>query len=203
MVQAAAQAGQQAAVARGDGVVDIRFGHPAREQVEHRQQHGAHGVERVGIGHIGVLLEADIGEQLHEIPALQKGERVDAFLLEQSEQHVPVRVAQPHQLPQGGALGLMKKDRLLLAMEAEGVVQKDFLHLFHVGRQLIHELAPVFSLGPDDPEGELLPGHGLDIGVHPGGHAAMDIGVGALQHQTNAHGLTPLSFQCGWCRRWL
>lgn len=52
----------------------------------------------------------------------------------------------------------MKEDRLLLAMEAESVVQKDFLHLFHVGRQLIHELAPVFSLGPDDPEGELLPG---------------------------------------------
>lgn len=128
---------------------------------------------------------------------------MDAFLLEQAEQHVPVRVAQPHQLPQGGALGLMKEGRLLLAVEAEGVVQKDFLHLFHVGRQLIHELAPVFSLGPDDPEGELLPGHGLDIGVHPGGHAAVDIGVGALQHQTNAHGLTPLSFQCGWCRRWL
>ena len=56
MVQAAAHTGQQTAVAGGDSMVDIRFRHPARKQVEHRQQHRAHGMERIRIGYIGILL---------------------------------------------------------------------------------------------------------------------------------------------------
>ena len=56
MVQAAAQTGQQTAVAGGDRMVDIRFRHPARKQVEHRQQHRAHGMERIRISHIRILL---------------------------------------------------------------------------------------------------------------------------------------------------
>ena len=191
MVQAAAQTGQQTAVAGRDRMVDIRFRHPARKQIEHRQQHRAHGMERIRIGHIGILFHADVREQLHEVPALQKRERVDAFFLKQTVQHLPIRAAQPHQFPQGGALVCGKQDRLLLTVETEGIVQKNLLHLFHVGRQLIHKLSPVLRFGTDDPEGELLLRHSLNISVHPCGYAAVDIGVRPLQHQTDAHGHAP------------
>ena len=114
-----------------------------------------------------------------------------ALLLEQAEQYVPVRMAQPHQLPQGSALGFREQNGVLLAVQAEGVVQKDLLHLLDVGRQLVHKFAPVLCLGADHPEGKFLPGHGLNVGVHPGGHTAVHIGIGALQHQTDAHGQAP------------
>ena len=191
MIQAAAQTGQQTAVAGGDRMVDIRFRHPARKQVEHRQQHRAHGMERIRISHIRILLQADIGEQLHKIPALQKRERVDAFFLKQTVQHIPIRAAQPYQFPQGGTLVCSKQDRLPLPVEAEGIIQKNLLHLFHVGRQLIHKLSPVLCFGTDDPEGELLLRHGLNIRVHPCGYAAVNIGIRPFQHQTDAHGHAP------------
>ena len=191
MVQAAAQTGQQTAVAGGDSMVDIRFRNPARKQVEHRQQHRTHGMERIRIGHIRILPQADIGEQFHKIPALQKRERVDAFFLKQTVQHIPIRAVQPYQFPQGSLLVCGKQDRLPLPVEAEGIIQKNFLHLFHVGRQLIHKLSPVLCFGTDDPEGEFLPGHGLNKSVHPCGYAAVNIGIRPLQHQTDTHGHAP------------
>ena len=172
-------------------MVDIRFRHPARKQIEHRQQHRAHGMEGIRIGHIGILFQADIREQFHKIPALQKRERVDAFFLKQTVQHIPIRAAQPYQFPQGGALVCSKQDRLPLTVEAEGIIQKNFLHLFHVGRQFIHKLSPILCFGTDDPEGELLLRHGLNIRVHPCGYAAVNIGIRPFQHQTDAHGHAP------------
>ena len=116
---------------------------------------------------------------------------MDAPFLKQAVQHIPIRMPQPYQLPQGGALGGRKQDGLLLPVEPEGIVQKDLLHLFHVGRQLIHKLSPILRFGSNDPERKLLLGHGLNIGVHPCGHAAVDIGIRPLQNQTDAHGQAP------------
>lgn len=95
MVHAAAQTGQQAAISGGDRMIDLRFWHASGQQVQHRQQHGAHGVKSVSIGDIGIFLQADIGKQFHKLPALQKGERMHLFLLKQPEQHVPVRRSEP------------------------------------------------------------------------------------------------------------
>ena len=116
---------------------------------------------------------------------------MDAFFLKQTVQHIPIRAAQPYQLPQGGALVCGKQDRMLLTLETESIIQKNLLHLFHVGRQLIHKLSPVLRFGTDDPEGELLLRHSLNISVHPCGYAAVNIGIRPLQHQTDAHGHAP------------
>ena len=116
---------------------------------------------------------------------------MDTFFLKQTVQHIPIRAAQPYQFPQGGTLVCSKQDWLPLPVEAEGIIQKNFLHLFHVGRQLIHKFSSVLRFGPNDPEGKLLLRHGLNIRVHPCGYAAVNIGIRPFQHQTDAHGHAP------------
>ena len=97
MGNARAQAGEQATVAGRDGMVHIGHRHLAAQQVEHRQQHGAHGVERIGKRRVGVLGQAHVAKDIYKCAALQKRERMHATALEDIEQHVPVRIGQRHQ----------------------------------------------------------------------------------------------------------
>ena len=76
-------------------------------------------------------------------------------------------------------------------MEAEGIVQKNLLYFFHIGRQLVHKFSPVLRFGPDDPEGKFLLRHSLDIGMHPSRDTTVDIRIGAFQNQTDMHGHAP------------
>lgn len=62
------------------------------------------------------------------------------------------------------------------------------MDLVHIVRQIIDEFAPVGSVGADDPEHKPVLRHVLYVLVHPGGHTAVDIGVAALQNQTDSHG---------------
>ena len=82
----------------------------------------------------------------------------------------------------------------LLTVQAQGVVQKDLVYFFDVGGQVVDKLAPVGGLGTNDPKHKLVFRHGLDVAVHPGGHAAVDIGVGTFQYKADAH-ITPPSVQ--------
>ena len=52
---------------------------------------------------------------------------MDAFFLKQTVQYIPIRAAQPYQFPQGGTLVCSKQDWLPLPVEAEGIIQKNFL----------------------------------------------------------------------------
>ena len=71
MVHTAAQAGKQTAVACGNGVIDLRLRYLSTDQIQNRQQHRPHGMKRIGVGNIRVLLLADLGKQAHEFAALQ------------------------------------------------------------------------------------------------------------------------------------
>ena len=77
----------------------VHIGHRylAAQQIEHGQQHRAHGVECVGKGRVGVLCQAHVAEDVHKRSALQKRERMHATALEDIEQHVPVRIGERHQ----------------------------------------------------------------------------------------------------------
>ena len=194
VVDAAAKACQQPAVPGADGVVAVRFGHLARHQPEHRQQHGADGVERIREGRVGVLLLAQLGEQRHKLPALQNGKRVGPLFVEQAEQHLPIRRPQPHQLPQGRTLFGREVHRRGTAVQPQRVVQKDFVHLGHIGGQLVDEFPAVGRFCPDDPEDEFVLRHRADAAVHPCGHAAVYIRIGPFQHQTDPHPSFLLSF---------
>ena len=191
IIHAGAQAREQAAVASRDGVVHICHRHLAAQQVEHGQQHGAHGVEGIGKGRVGVLGQAYVAEDVHKRAALQKRERVHAAALEDIEQHVPVRIGQRHQAAQRLALALIKVDFLLLAREAQGVVQEYLVYLDDVAGQLVDELAAVLGMRANHPQHKLVLGHGRNVAVHPGGHAAVHIGVAALEHQADSHRSPP------------
>lgn len=56
-----------------------------------------------------------------------------AFFLKQTVQHIPIRAAQPYQLPQGGALVCGKQDRMLLTVETESIIQKTSSTSFTLG----------------------------------------------------------------------
>lgn len=81
-------------------MVDLRFRHFAAHQVQHRQQHGTHGMESVGVGHIRIFFHADLRKQVDEFTALQERQRMHASGVEQVEQHIPIRAAKIHQFAQ-------------------------------------------------------------------------------------------------------
>ena len=125
---------------------------------------------------------------------------MDAFLLEQSEQHVPVRVAQPHQLPQGGALGLMKEHRLLLAVEAEGVAWPcSYVELGNPG--IPHAVIPWAGLRSVD-EGRLRE-IGRALRHHPAFPKGANVnfyellGKDTLYERTYERGVEDFTYACG------
>lgn len=81
-------------------MVDLRFRHFAAHQVQHRQQHGAHSIESIRIGHIRIFFHADLREQVNEFTALQERQRMHASGVEQVEKHIPVWAAKIHQFAQ-------------------------------------------------------------------------------------------------------
>ena len=100
MVDGTAQTSQQSAISGGNRMVYLRFRHFAAHQVQHRQQHGAHSMESVGIGHIRIFFHADLRKQVDEFTALQERKRMHASCVEQVEKHIPVRAAKIHQFAQ-------------------------------------------------------------------------------------------------------
>ena len=100
MVDGTTQTSQQSAISGGNRMIDLRFWHFAAHQVQHRQQHGSHSMESVGIGHIRIFFHANLCEQVNEFTALQERQRMHAFGVEQVEQHIPVRAAKIHQFAQ-------------------------------------------------------------------------------------------------------
>ena len=69
-----------------------------------------------------------------------------------------------------------RNGKVLGSSELKGKTSKKWRHL-----------EATITAEADDPQAEFLLRHFLDILVHPGGHAAMDIWVGPLQNQTNLH----------------
>lgn len=202
MMHAPAETGEHAAVAGGDGMVDIRLGHGGAEQVQQRQQHGAGGMERLGERHVRELLQAQLGELVHEGAALQQRERMDASVLHKLEEHVPIRLPQAQQLTQSRELGCGQTCLRLTAAQTQSVIEENLADLHHVRRQLVDELPPRTGRSAHRPQHELVLWHGLDIGVRPGGHTAVHVGVAPFQHQADAHGPTPPSARCARCRSW-
>ena len=113
---------------------------------------------------------------------------------ENVEQHVPVRIGERDQTAQRLALTVVEVDLLLLARKAQGIVQKHLVHLDDVAGQLVDKLAAVFGVSANHPQHKLMLGHGLYIAVHPGGHAAVHIGVATLEYQADSH-LSPPSLR--------
>ena len=66
-------------------MVHIGHRHLAAQQVEHGQQHGAHGVECIGKGRVGILGQAHVAKDIHKRSALQKRERMHATAVEDIE----------------------------------------------------------------------------------------------------------------------
>ena len=114
---------------------------------------------------------------------------MDAFFLKQAEQHVPVRRCPAAPAPAGRRARLrVKRTGCCSPWRRRASSRKTSSTSFTLGGSSYTNLPRSFRFGPDDPEGRTrCSRHGLDISVHPGGHAAVDIRVGALQHQTDAH----------------
>ena len=85
VVNARAQTGKQTAVTGRDSVVHIGHRHLTAQQVQHGQQHRAHGVEGIGKRNVGVLGQAHVAEDVHKRATLQKRERMHAAALEDVE----------------------------------------------------------------------------------------------------------------------
>ena len=113
-------------------MVDLRFRHFSRHQVQHRQQHGSHGVERIRVGDVRVFLHADLRKQVDEFVALQERQRMHAFVVEQVEQYVPVGIAQIHQLTQCLDFLVGEDHFRMFTAQTQRVVEEHLMHLHHV-----------------------------------------------------------------------
>ena len=66
------------------------------------------------------------------------------------------------------------------------------MDLSDVGGKLVDELVAVGRVRAYDPKDELMLRHRLDVAVHPGGHAAVNIGIAAFQDQADSHEEAPV-----------
>ena len=101
--------------------------------------------------------------------------------------YVPVRIGERHQAAQRLALAVVKVGLFLLARKPQGVIQKYLVHLDHVAGQFVDKLAAIGSMRANHPQHKLVLGHGLYVAVHPGGHAAVHIGIATLEYQADSH----------------
>ena len=195
MVAVAAQPGQNAAVPGGDGVVHVRLRDLRVEDVQHRQEHGAHRVEEVGKRRVAVLLPADPGEDVQKRLAHEKGEGGDALVGVHAKQGLPVRPGAVDEIVQ--RLQLLSREAVLLAPggQLQGVLQEDLMDLHHILRQGVFELTLHGGVRPHGPEHKFMLGHGLDILMDPGRDTAGDVGIAPLQNDADPHG-SCLPSQC-------
>ena len=189
----ASQPGHQAAVASGNGMVEIRLRDILADGIQHGKEHGTQRMEHVGKRRIGIVLLADPDQDIEEFLTGQKGHGRYFLIVVHFKEHLPVRALTMYEICQ--RLQLLSRKFIFFSVggKLQGVLQEDFLYFHDVFRQFVLELPSVLGGSANGQEHEFMLWHGLDILVHPGGHAAGYIRVAPFKNDTDTH-VFPLFF---------
>ena len=194
-LHAGCQAADNAAVPCCHAVIHIRLRQGLMEKIKQRQQHGAHGPEKIRKGQVAVPAPVHLADNIKKIAAHKNRQgAADFALVLENLRHSPyINELFPHDQVID-AVSLRLGQNILLQggrPTAEDFIQKNLLNPRHICRKLVFILSPVLCLRPQGVDKELILRKALHQHLYPGRHAPHHIGIGAFHQQTYPHCCSP------------